>query len=390
MIDVYKPLKTELKVFKAIPNQFHQNNTQKENNMQRLIKIFMCGLLVTVMLCGFSITASAKDFKLNICAMPEHETFFPWYAKQKGWDKEAGLDFNIIYFESGMQQLEALPAKQWDVGLSGGVPHVFGALRYGAYLIGIGNNESFCNSVFVRPDSQIVATKGAIAGYPNIYGKADQVKKKVFLVTTVSSAHYVMSSYLNVFGLKDKDVVVKQMDQASIMAAFESGVGDFACLWAPYSYNAVDNGWIEVANVDSCGRALPITLIGGKEFCDKNPEIVAKFLGVMFRGIKKLAAEGATDENVKLFQKMYLDWAGMEYTFAQAKKDIEMHPIIEYADQLKIMDSSKGESEVQRWERLIAGFLHTNGRMTKAEYAKIKDGKWITDKFLKMVKTPIK
>ncbi len=75
-----------------------------------------------------------------------------------------------------------------------------------------------------------------------------------------------MSSYLNVFGLKDSDVVVKQMDQASIMAAFESGVGDFACLWAPYSYNAVDNGWIEVANVDTCGRALPITFIGGKEF----------------------------------------------------------------------------------------------------------------------------
>ena len=108
------------------------------------------------------------------------------------------------------------------------------------------------------------------------------------------------------------------------------------------------------------------------------------------RGIKKLTDEGATDENVKLYQKMYLDWAGMEYTFAQAKKDIEMHPVIKYADQLKIMDASKGESEVQRWERLIAGFLHVNGRLTDTEYAKIKDGKWITDKFLKMVKTPIK
>lgn len=355
------------------------------------MKTIISGLIFAAVLFGLSGVSPvlAKDFKINICAMPEHETFFPWYAKKMGWDKEAGLDFNILYFESGMQQLEALPAKQWDVGLTGGVPHVFGALRYNAYLLGIGNNESLANSVFVRPDSDMAKTKGAINGYPNVYGTADQVKKKVFLVTTVSSAHYVMSSYLSVFGLKDSDVVIKQMDQASIMAAFESGVGDFACLWAPYSYKAFENGWVEVANIDATKRALPITIIGDKEFCDKNPEVVAKFLGVMFRGIKKIKAEGASPENIKLFREMYLDWAGMEYTDAQAKQDIEMHPVIEFEDQLKIMDASKGESEVQRWERLIAEFLHVNGRLTQAEFDKIKGGEWVTDKFLKMVKTPI-
>lgn len=359
--------------------------------MRHLMKFFILGLIFSAVLFGFPSvkTAVAKDFKLNICAMPEHETFFPWYAHKMGWDKEAGLDFNIIYFESGMQQLEALPAKQWDLGLTGGVPHVFGALRYDAYLLGIGNNESFANSVFVRPDSDMAKAKGAVKGYPAVYGTADQIKKKVFLVTTVSSAHYAMSSYLSIFGLKDSDVVVKQMDQASIMAAFQSGVGDFACLWAPYSYKAFENGWVEAANIDATKRALPITLIGDKAFCDKNPEIVAKFLGVMFRGIKKVATEGASPENIKLFREMYLDWAGMEYTDAQAKQDIEMHPVIQFADQLKIMDASAGESEVQRWERLIAEFMHTNGRLTGAEFAKIKDGNWITDRFLKMVKTPI-
>lgn len=360
--------------------------------MKRPIGKIICVLLFTALLCGVITvgTVAAKNFKLNLCAMPEHETFFPWYAQKMGWDKEAGLDFNILYFESGMQQLEALPAKQWDLGLSGGVPHTYGALRYGAYLIGIGNNESFCNSVFVRPDSPAAKNKGAVAGYPEAYGTADQIKKKTFLVTTVSSAHYAMSSYLNIFGLKDSDVIVKQMDQASIMAAFQSGVGDFACLWAPYSYKATERGWIEVANVDTCQRALPITFIGGKEFCDENPEIVAKYLGVMFRAIKKLATEGATDENVKLFQQMYLDWAGMEYSFEDAKKDIEMHPVIQLEEQLKIMDASKGESEVQRWERLISSFLHANGRLTDVEFDKIKDGKWITDKFLKMVELPVK
>jgi len=350
------------------------------------------GLLVAAVIMVFALSGtafSAEPIKIRTCWMPEHELFFGWYAKQKGWDKEEGLDMELVYFESGMQQMEALPAKQWVLGATGGVPHVMGALRYGAYCIGIGNDESFLNAVYTRKDNPVVKVKGAVASAPKVYGKAELIKGKTFLVTTVSSAHYAMSSYLKVFGLKDSDVVVKQMDQASIMAAFESGIGDFACLWAPYTYKAEQNGWIEVGNVNTCGAAIPITFIGDKEFCDKNPEVVAKFLRVMFRGIDKLADEGATDENVKLFQKMYKEFAGMEFSAEDAKKDIQGHPVFKYAQQLKLMDASKGESEVQRWERLLAEFLYTNGRMNDAEYAKVKDAKWVTEKFLKMVKTPI-
>lgn len=358
--------------------------------MRKICGIGVVVLAVSLILMGSGpALAAGKLIPLDTSWMPEHELFFAWYAKEKGWDKEEGLDMKLHYFESGMQILEALPAKQWVFGGIGGVPHVMGALRYNTPMFGLGNNESWCNSVFVRPDSPVVKVKGAVSGFPDVYGKAEDIKGKTFLVTTVSSAHYAMSTYLNVFGLKDKDVVVKQMDQASIMAAFKSGIGDFACLWAPYSYTAMASGWVEAGNVDNCGAALPITFIGDKEFCDKNPQIVAKFLRVMFRGIHKLADEGATDENVKLFQRMYKDWAGMEYTFEQAKKDIEMHPVFKYEQQLKLHDASKGESEAQRWERLIAEFLHANGRLKDEELAKVRGGQWITDKFLKMVELPI-
>jgi ABC-type nitrate/sulfonate/bicarbonate transport system substrate-binding protein len=358
--------------------------------MKKVIFVGVLALAAVLIVTGAGPAFAAdKLFKLPTCWMPEHELFFGWYAKEMGWDKEEGLDTELLYFESGMQELEALPAKQWVLGGIGGVPHVMGALRYDAYMVGLGNNESFLNAVFVRPDSPVAKVKGAVDGFPKVYGKAEDVKGKTFLVTTVSSAHYAMSTYLSVFGLKDKDVVVKQMDQASIMAAFKSGVGDFACLWAPYSYKAEEYGWVEAGNVDSCGAALPITFIGDKEFCDKHPEIVAKWLRVMFRGIDKLADEGATDENIKLFQRMYKEWAGMEYTYEQAKKDIEMHPVWKYQEQLKLMDDSQGESTAQKWERLIAEFLHANGRLKDEELAKVRDGKWITDRFLKKVETPI-
>ena len=84
--------------------------------------------------------AAEKPFKLDICAMPEHESFIFWYAKEQGWDKDEGLDFQIHFFQTGMDQLEALPAKQWVVGGTGTVPILVGALRYNTYLIGIAND----------------------------------------------------------------------------------------------------------------------------------------------------------------------------------------------------------------------------------------------------------
>ncbi len=354
-------------------------------------KLVVVGLVVVTAVMLFSQFGAAQTQKLipvNTAWMSEHELFFAWYAKEKGFDKQEGLDMKLLNFDSGMAIAEALPAKQWVLGATGGVPMVVTNLRYGAYEIGIGNNESWNNAVFARANNPVLKTKGAQKGYPNIYGKAADIKGKTFLVTTVSSAHIAMSMYLRAFGLKDSDVVVKQMDQASAVAAFDSGIGDFVCLWAPFTYTAVDKGWKEVANVDSANAAVPIVFIADRQFADQNPQVVAKFLRVMFRSINKLKEEGATPENVALFQKMYKDY-GMEYTADQAKKEIQTHPVYTIQEQLKMFDTAKGKSQTQGWELLIANFLHDNGRIKDAELAKVQNMDWVTGKFLKMVQMPI-
>ena len=215
------------------------------------------------------------------------------------------------------------------------------------------------------------------------------IKGKTFLVTTVSSAHFAMSMYLRAFGLKDSDVVVKQMDQASAVAAFDSGIGDFVCLWAPYTYTAVEKGWKEVANVDSANAALPIVFIADKDFADKNPEVVAKFLRVMFRSINKLKEEGCHSGEYRALPEDVQRLCGMEYTADQAKKEIQTHPVYTLQEQLKMFDTSKGKSQVQGWELLIANFLNANGRIKDAELAKVQNMDWVNGKFLKMVQTPI-
>jgi len=66
--------------------------------------------------------AVSQTVTLKTSWQPEHSTFIIWDPIQKGWDKEAGLKIDMIYFDSGMAQMEALAAKQWVAGATGSVP----------------------------------------------------------------------------------------------------------------------------------------------------------------------------------------------------------------------------------------------------------------------------
>lgn len=334
-------------------------------------------------------------FKLKTCWLPEHEAFMAWYAKEKGWDKEEGLDMELQYYDSGMAQLEALPSKSWHLGGNGATPHVLAGLRYGTYVAQIGNDESFTNSVMVRGDSPILKVKGWNKNHPEVYGSPELIRGKTILTTTVSSPHYTMSSWLKVFGLKDKDVIVKHMDQAQAMAAFESGVGDIVCLWAPNNYIGMDKGWKVAGNIHTSGTTLPITMMVDREFGDEHPEIVGKFLRMYFRVVNMMKIEGqdlTTPRGKQLladYRRFFEEWVGTPLTKEMATKDIQMHPVFTLEEQLKLFDDSKGESQVEVWMRDITDFFTAQGKFTQKERDTVVNSDYITDKFLKLVETPI-
>ena len=90
-------------------------------------KLVVVGLVVVTAVMLFSQFGAAQTQKLipvNTAWMSEHELFFAWYAKEKGFDKQEGLDMKLLNFDSGMAIAEALPAKQWVLGATGGVPMV--------------------------------------------------------------------------------------------------------------------------------------------------------------------------------------------------------------------------------------------------------------------------
>ena len=94
----------------------------------RLRKFFSCCIALLLCLAISAPAFSAPLTKVRTAWMDEHETFLIWYAKEKGWDKEVGLDIEILYFGSGMAILNALPAGEWVFAGMGAVPAMMGAL----------------------------------------------------------------------------------------------------------------------------------------------------------------------------------------------------------------------------------------------------------------------
>jgi NitT/TauT family transport system substrate-binding protein/sulfonate transport system substrate-binding protein len=344
--------------------------------------------MTLLLICFAGLALAADVVKLKTAWMDEHETFLMWYAKEKGWDKEEGLDIDLGYFDSGMAILTALPAGEWAVAGVGAVPAMMGNLRYDTYTVLIGNDESLTNAVLVRPDSPILKTKGYNKDFPDVYGDPKDVKGKEFLCTTVSSAHFALSHWLNVLGLKDSDVVIKNMDQPQALAAFSTGIGDGVALWAPHMYKGEEQGWKVTGTPKTCKQGLPIDIIADKKFADQHPELVAKFIRIYLRAVNMLQKE-PLESIVPEYRRFFLEWAGKDYSAEMSLKDLQTHPVFNYEEQSKLLDASAGQSTAQKWHADIAVFFADVGRITKDELKKVGDGTYATDKFLKLVQQPI-
>ena len=63
-------------------------------------KCVLLGVLVLAAILAFVFSGvqAQTPIKLKTCWMPEFETFLPWLAHQKGWDKEEGLDLDLLFF----------------------------------------------------------------------------------------------------------------------------------------------------------------------------------------------------------------------------------------------------------------------------------------------------
>lgn len=349
--------------------------------MLKLIKSSVVCLFVAFMVFATPFSGEAK-MEVRTSAQPCLHGMPIWYAEEAGWLKDSPFESTFILFQSGAPQTEALAADQWDCGAMGTVPTMMASMRYGYKLIGISNDESETNDLWVRPDSPLLKTKGANPEFPNVYGTTDDWKGKEVLATTVSTGHYALTATLKALGLDDSDVKIVHMEQGQAMTAFNAGEGDILQLWAPLSYIAEAKGWVKV----SSGAAAKAPIIGGigvrKEFAEKHPEIVVAWLDKYMQALEMMKndPEGSNPHLLAFFN----DYCGLELTADMVAKEFAYRPIFEIDEQIEALENPE---KMAVWMRGVADFLLSQKRISQKEYDRYVDANFhIDSSFMKQLK----
>ena len=305
-----------------------------------------------------------------------------YLAVKKGWDKADKLDVTVQIYASGPPQNEALASNKWEVGATGSVPGMLAAIRYGAHIIAISNDESETNDLWVRPDSPILKAKNSNPKYPNMLGSAETIKGKTILLTTASTGHYAVIASLRAWGLDEQDIKLVHMEQAQAMAAFEAGQGDIMQSWAPLDYIAESKGWVKISSGKRAGVVIPGVVLASKKAMEENPEKVARWLKIYMQGIQEMKTNPG--ESAKVLAA-YFKENGVTLSESALAQEFKLRPLFNTQEQIALFAKKDGTSTVEKWMTDLADFFVAQGRITPQEKEKFIKGNYIDDKFLKMV-----
>jgi NitT/TauT family transport system substrate-binding protein len=325
-------------------------------------------IAIAGLLAGAPCAAGAQT-PIGVSYQPALYWALPYYlATEQGWWKEVGLAPTFSVFPAGAPQVAAAQAKSWDVGGTGSVPAVLGAARSGLLTIGITNDESKANVMMVRGDK--------FAGF-----EADpkSLKGQRILLTTNSTGDYAVRSCLTKYGVAFSDVQFINMGQAQIISAISSNNGDVVGVWAPNNYTLAEKtGAKTLCTGADAGAIIPGALVVRADYAKANPKNVAAYLAVYLRGWSWAKANPqAAHEATKKFYGQ----GGVEISDQAIDQEFAERPVFLLDQQLKIMDRSKGASDVDQWFTNIGKFMVSTGTLPQAPDVKSS----ITDDYMKMV-----
>lgn len=354
--------------------------------MKKLVVLSAYVFSICIMFAGFGVVApqaaSVKKPVVRTTVQPILGGFHLWYAEKYGTLKDAPFAIDLMLFTSGGPQIEALAAKHWDCGSMGAIPTMIAGLRYGYKLIGISANESPANDMWVRPDSPMLKTKGANPKHPNIYGTVNDWKGKKILSTTMSTGHYALTSTLKTMGLNDNDVSIIHMEQGQALAAFSAGQGDIIQLWAPYSYIALERGWVQVSSGESAGVMIIGAAGVSKSFAEEHPDLVVEWLDQHMQSVEK--AKRSNVDMVDPLLYFFNNFAGLQLTREQAAMEfVTRGPLMDVQEQVLAMDDP---DMLAAWMRGVAQFLLDQKRISQKEFdAYAAANYYIDSSFMKKV-----
>lgn len=270
---------------------------------------------------GSSLAAYAEDYcKLRVGILPFVGSVPVDYADKMGYFEDAGLDIELYSFATGAPLNEAFAAGQVDIaviGLAGVITMANGT----SHCIYETNTASGGNGVFVRPDSEIAKIQGECADYPELYGSEETLKGITILGQLATSSQLETIMYLDHFGLTQEDVNFVNIESGTDYQAFKSGEGDAVALMTPYTYQAIEDGYVCAAYfTDSSDYVVPDTMLATNEIMESDRETVKAFLEVYLRAVDELKAD---DQLMFDTAKQYYIESGKEYEDSNLTHDLE-------------------------------------------------------------------
>lgn len=192
----------------------------------------------------------------------------PWViGKANGmFEKSFGTKVEWVQFPSGAAALTSLAAKQVDISRLGSTPTVAAIAR----KVPI---EFIAISGIIVTSERLIA-KGGINSVADLKGKR-------VAFPPGSTAHYALMAALKVNNIAPNQLTLVSLTPADMVAAWKRGDIDAGYVWGPFSHTMEGDGGKQILATEQLqknGYYVWNDYVVRKEFADKYPEIVVKFL----------------------------------------------------------------------------------------------------------------
>ena len=241
---------------------------------KRIIAFIMISVFALALLtgCGKSDTDKNEQSSHMVCiALQPSAAFIPMMIARRTGDLEKALKkqgVRVVWydFESGPPMNDSIANGETDICLYGDVPTV-SAIEKGCTREVVGISAQ-------APDSYAMV----VPNNSPIKSAADLKGKKV-ATTLGSTGHNMVDKYLSTAGLTINDIELVSATPADMPYMVRNGIVDAISVWEPSITRLVDNGDCRIlAQGSDCGLEGINTIVGRKEYCEANPEVVETIL----------------------------------------------------------------------------------------------------------------
>ena len=197
----------------------------------------------------------------------------PWAVaiKEGRYEKETGYKINWVKFDSGAKVATAMASGDVQIGVLGSSPFT-AAVSRGVDL------QLFWILDDIAASEAMVARQGSGIDPKN----PSSLKGKKVATPFVSTAHFHTMFALEVWGLKQNDVQVLNMQPPQAAAAWERGDIDAAFVWDPALARMKKNGDVVITSgeLSARGKATFDGVAVSREFAGANKDFMAKFVRI--------------------------------------------------------------------------------------------------------------